>query len=108
MTDAAHPWQPRADGGLSVCVRLTPRGGRDAIEGVETLSDGRRVIKARVKAVPEAGKANAALARLLAAACGVAATQVTLSSGATARVKSLHVEGDAAALAGALARTLGL
>ncbi|MGL4442464.1 MAG: DUF167 family protein, partial [Alsobacter sp.] len=72
-----------------------------------TLSDGRRVLKARVRAVPEAGKANAALARLVAAACGVAATQVSLASGATARVKSLHIEGDAAALAAALARTLG-
>lgn len=106
MSGDGQPWRA-APHGLDVAVRLTPRGGRDAIEGVETLSDGRRVLKARVRAVPEAGKANAALARLVAAACGVAATQVSLASGATARVKSLHVEGDAAALAAALARTLG-
>ncbi|MCZ8096438.1 MAG: DUF167 family protein [Burkholderiales bacterium] len=106
MAHEGRPWREMPHG-LDLAVRLTPRGGRDAIEGVETLSDGRRVLKARVRAVPEAGKANAALARLVAAACGVAATQVSLASGATARVKSLHIEGDAAALAAALARTLG-
>jgi hypothetical protein len=106
MANDGQPWREMPHG-LDLAVRLTPRGGRDALEGVETLSDGRRVLKARVRAVPEAGKANAALARLVAAACGVAATQVSLASGATARVKSLHIEGDAAALAAALARTLG-
>lgn len=106
MSGDGHPWRV-APHGLDLAVRLTPRGGRDALEGVETLSDGRRVLKARVRAVPEAGKANAALARLVAAACGVAATQVSLASGATARVKSLHIEGDAAALAAALSRALG-
>ncbi len=66
------------------------------------------MLKARVKAVPEGGKANAALGRLVAAACGVAASQVSLASGATARVKSLHVQGDGAEIASALARALGL
>jgi uncharacterized protein YggU (UPF0235/DUF167 family) len=106
MANDGCPWR-EAPHGLDLAVRLTPRGGRDAIEGVETLSDGRHVLKARVRAVPEGGKANAALARLVAAACGVAATQVSLSSGATARVKSLQIEGDAAALAASLARALG-
>ena len=74
----------------------------------EQLSPALRGFRERLlRAVPEAGKANAALARLVAAACGVAATQVSLSSGATARIKSLQIEGDSAALAAALARTLG-
>ena len=51
-------------------VRLTPRGGRDAIEGVEQLADGRAVLKARVRAAPSEGEANAALCRLIADALG--------------------------------------
>jgi hypothetical protein len=46
MALAAMPWEPR-EGGLALRVRVTPRGGRDALEGVETLADGRAVLKAR-------------------------------------------------------------
>lgn len=64
-----EPWQARGDG-LDVCLRVTPRGGRDAIVGIETLSDGRQVVKVRVRAVPEEGAANDAVRRLLAKALG--------------------------------------
>ena len=64
------PWRATADG-LSLVVRLTPKGGRDAIDGLETMSDGKAVLKARVRAVPEDGKANAALVELLAKALRV-------------------------------------
>jgi uncharacterized protein YggU (UPF0235/DUF167 family) len=37
-----------------LAVRLTPRGGRDAIDGIEQLSDGRRVLKVRVRAAAAA------------------------------------------------------
>jgi uncharacterized protein len=107
MTDPILPWQACEDG-LQLAVRLTPRGGRDAIEGVEMLSDGRSVLKARVRAVPENGKANTALMRLVAEACAVAPAHVTLASGATARVKNLRVQGDVDALSRALSRAAGL
>ena len=42
------------DGGIALAVRLTPKGGRDAIDGIETLADGRAVLKARVRAAPPA------------------------------------------------------
>ncbi|MGD9923939.1 MAG: DUF167 family protein, partial [Pseudorhodoplanes sp.] len=61
----ARPWIATARG-LSVTIRLTPRGGRDAIDGIETLSDGRPVLKARVRAAPTEGAANAALLSLMA------------------------------------------
>ncbi|ALA17509.1 MULTISPECIES: DUF167 family protein [Chelatococcus] len=93
----------RTGEGLTLTVRLTPRGGRDAIEGVEQLADGRAVIKVRVRAVPEDGAANAALTRLLAKSLGVAASAVTLVSGHTARIKILTVAGDAAMLEARLA-----
>ena len=43
----ARPWSVTADG-VTVTVRLTPKGGRDAIDGVETMSDGRAVLAVRV------------------------------------------------------------
>ncbi|NWG25932.1 MAG: DUF167 domain-containing protein [Pseudorhodoplanes sp.] len=84
--------------GFSLSVRLTPKGGRDAIDGIETLSDGRAVLKARVRAAPSEGEANAALVKLLAHALGVPQSSVRIAGGATARIKRVEIAGDAAAL----------
>jgi uncharacterized protein YggU (UPF0235/DUF167 family) len=91
---------------LLVDVRLTPRGGRDAVEGAERLSDGRSVLKARVRAVPEDGKANAALESLIAAELGIGRSQVAVVQGKTARLKTVALEGDTARLSAGLARLL--
>ena len=104
MNAALEPPWTSAPGGVEVDVRLTPRGGRDAIEGVERRADGRTVLKARVRAAPFEGEANAALCRLLAGAVGIAPRHVTLAAGATARIKRVRMAGDAASLAAALAR----
>ena len=96
------PWQLAADG-LLLTVRLTPKGGRDAIDGIEQMADGRSVLKARVRAAASDGEANAALMRLVARSLGIAPCQVMLIAGATARLKRLKIEGPAAALARSLA-----
>ena len=59
------PWSAVADG-IVVAVRLTPKGGRDAIDGEARLSDGQTVLAARVRTPPREGEANAALVRLIA------------------------------------------
>ena len=105
MTVAA-PWQVLAHG-LALTVRLTPKGGRDAIDGIEQMADGRSVLKVRVRAAPSEGEANDALVRLLAKSVGVAPRQVTLVAGATARIKRLEIAGSGPALAAALADILG-
>jgi len=89
-------------GHLRVDVRLTPHASRDVLEGETRLSDGRRVLAARVRALPEKGAANEALLRLIAKSCGVGPKQVSLLSGATSRLKSIRVEGDPASLAASL------
>lgn len=94
---AGEPWSATS-GGLVVHVRLTPKGGRDAIDGVETMSDGRSVLKVRVRAAPSEGEANAALCKLIAKLLHVPARDVTLAAGATSRVKRLEIAGDGAAL----------
>lgn len=96
------PWTA-VPGGLTLALRLTPKGGRDAIESIERLANGQTVLKARVRAAASEGTANAALIRLVAATLGVAATRVSLIGGATARLKRLKIEGDAATLAARLA-----
>jgi uncharacterized protein (TIGR00251 family) len=96
-----RPWSVVA-GGVALAVRLTPKGGRDAIDGIEHLADGRAVLKARVAAPPSEGEANDALVRLIAKALGVPPRDITLAAGATARVKRLVISGDGPTLIAAL------
>lgn len=84
-------------GGVRFTVRLTPKGGRDAIDGW-TEMEGERYLKARVSAMPEKGKANAALAGLLAKTLGVSKSSVLIAGGEKARLKTIEVAGDAGAL----------
>ena len=102
----ARPWTA-APGGLLVDVRLTPKGGRDAFDGIAPLADGRSVLKARVRAAPYEGAANSALTRLIAAAAGVTAGRVTIVAGATTRLKRVRIAGEPRALATALEQAAG-
>ncbi|MDQ0506476.1 DUF167 family protein [Xanthobacter agilis] len=93
-------------GGLELHVRATPKGGRDGLDGVALLADGRSVLKVRVRAAPEDGAATAAVTRVIAATLGVSPSRVSLTAGATARLKTFRVEGDPAALAAALTQAV--
>jgi uncharacterized protein len=94
----------RSADGVALDVRLTPRGGRDAIEGVERRADGRIVLKARVRAAPFEGQANEALCRLLAHELGLAPRRVEIAAGEGARIKRLRIAGDPQMLDAALNR----
>jgi uncharacterized protein (TIGR00251 family) len=87
------PWRYSTQG-ISVAVRVTPRGGRDDIDGVETLANGRSVVKVRVRAIAEGGEANRAVTELLAKALGVPKGRVRVLSGMTSRLKQIAVDGD--------------
>jgi uncharacterized protein (TIGR00251 family) len=88
--------------GVTLTVRLTPKGGRDAIEGIEQLSDGRCALKVRVRALPREGEANAALRRLIAKSLAVGLRDVTLVGGTTGRIKRLTIVGPAPVLVATL------
>jgi len=79
---------------LRLAVRLTPNGGRNAIDGFEVNAAGETHLKARVTAVPEKGKANKALIELVAKSLGLPKSSVTVVSGDTARQKILRIDGD--------------
>lgn len=102
----SQPWHIRPEG-LEVRVRVTPKGGRDAVDGVAALSDGRPVLKVRVRAAPEDGAANEAVRRLLAKALRLPASAVGLEAGATARLKTFLITGEGKTLAEDLAALTG-
>ncbi len=89
-------------GGIGLAVRASPKAGRDSIEGVFTADDGRAWLSVKLTAAPSDGAANEALVRLIAKSLGVAKRDVTLASGASSRLKRLHISGDPAKLVAAL------
>ena len=95
------PWRYSTQG-ISVALRLAPRCGRDDIDGVETLANGRTVVKVRVRAIADGGEANRAVTEILAKTLGVPKANVRILSGATSRLKQIAVDGDPAKLGNAL------
>ena len=101
-----EPWRYSSEG-LSIALRVTPRGSRDEIDGIEMLANGRPVVKVRVRAIAEGGEANRAVMTLLAKALGVRKIDVRILAGATSRLKQVAIGGDPIELGNAL-RTLTL
>lgn len=101
------PWRETGDG-LELQVRVTPRARREGVEGVIRDAAGRALLAVRVAAPPEGGRANAAVAEVLADLLGVPKSHVRLAAGASGRIKRFVVDGNprelAARLRAALAR----
>lgn len=87
--------------GVRLRVRVTPRAGRDRLEGVIDLPDG-PAVKIAVSAPAQDGKANAALCKLLAKFLRTAKSNITIAAGASARLKQVAIAGDGGALAAVL------
>jgi uncharacterized protein YggU (UPF0235/DUF167 family) len=77
---------------MILAVRVTPRGGRDAVEGWVRDDAGRVALKVRVAAAAADGQANAAVIALLAKALGLPKSSLLLVAGQTARLKRFAVE----------------
>ncbi|MDB5592694.1 DUF167 family protein [Enterovirga sp.] len=82
------------EGGVSLRIRVTPRGGCDRLDGVALAADGSAHLKLRVRTAPEAGAANEAARRLLARSLDLPASAVRLASGATSRAKVFELRGE--------------
>ena len=81
-----------------VSCRLTPKGGRDAIDGRAQLADGSSVLAARVRCAPQGGEANQALCALLSDRLGARASGARIVAGSKSRLKQVAVLGDPATL----------
>ena len=87
-----RPWR-ETGGCVIVRVRLTPKSSKDAIDGVEATVEG-PALRARVRAGPAEGEANAALLELLADWLDIPKSSVKLAHGGKSRVKSLAITGN--------------
>ncbi|HYM03166.1 MAG TPA: DUF167 family protein [Stellaceae bacterium] len=96
-----------APDGVRLAVRLTPRASADRIIGLAGDADGNAVLKIAVTAAPEAGKANDALLRLLARLLRLPRWQFSVTLGAGARRKLVHIGGEPATLSRRLEEVLG-
>lgn len=90
---------------LRLAVHLTPRGGRDAVEGWGRDEGGRPYLKLRVAASPVEGAANVAVIALIAKQMRRPKRAVRIVSGERSRLKHFEIDG---ADAGDLARAFGL
>ena len=89
--------------GLRMRLRVTPNASLDRIDGLEVLADSTTVLRLRVRAVPEGGKANAAVIQVLAKALHFPKSAITLVAGDTARLKTVQIDGDPEDLAARVA-----
>lgn len=80
---------------LILAIRLTPKAAKEQIGGVWRDEKGAVWLQASVRAVPEKGKANAALIQRIAKRLGIAAKDIVLESGDTSRLKRLRFIGRA-------------
>jgi len=83
MSDLSHLSAP----GTEIALRVTPKASRNRI----VMEEGQ--IRVYVTTVPEGGKANAAVVKLLAKALGVPKSRLELIRGQTARDKVFRVCG---------------
>jgi len=90
-------WRPAADG-VAVAVKVQPRARRPGLYGTVPDTDGDRLAIA-VREPPEDGRANRAACATLATALDLPASAISVTAGATARRKILHITGDPATLA---------
>lgn len=74
-------------------MRLTPRGGRERIDGWARDAEGQVFLKVRVAAPPVEGEANDALVRFIAKSLARPPSAVRILAGQGARLKQLEVDG---------------
>jgi uncharacterized protein len=89
-------WRAAA-AGLVLRVRVTPKSSCDEVAGLTDTADG-PAIAVRVRAVPEDGAANKAVALAVAAWLGLPKSTVAVTAGTKSRVKTVTLTGDAVAI----------
>lgn len=95
----------QTESGIAIAVRLTARAARDDVEGLGEFG-GDPVLRARVRAVPDGGKANAALEALIADWLDVPRSRVAVIQGAKSRIKVVSIDGNAIGLSALVATRL--
>jgi len=77
---------------MKLIVHLTPKASHTKIEGWATDAKGQKVLQVKVTAVPEDGKANAALIKLLSKTLHISQSRISITRGTTSRVKQIDID----------------
>ena len=102
MSAPAAPWRATGDGAVLLFVRLTPKASADRIGPLAKDGSGQMRLKAKVRAVPEDGKANASLIALVAKSLKVPKSAVSIEAGHASHSKTLRIDGEAGTLSALL------
>lgn len=78
----------KTDDGVLLFVKVIPKSSSNTVVGLE----GDR-LKVKVTAVPEKGKANQAVIKLLSKYLGIPKSSITIISGETAKQKTVFLQG---------------
>ena len=89
-----HTILRQSENHIELFVRVTPNASRDEITDFIQSSDGENRLAIKVRAAPEKGKANKAVIKLLAKLIQVPKSSIAVTSGSTARQKTLRIIGD--------------
>lgn len=79
---------------MKLIVHLTPKASHTKIEGWAMDEKGQKILRVKVTAVPEEGKANEALIKLLSKVLHIPQSRISLSRGATSRIKQVEIDGE--------------
>lgn len=77
---------------MRIIVHLTPKASQNKVEGWTEDVKGEKVLRVKVTAVPESGKANDALIKLLSAFFKVPKSKISLIRGASSRIKYIEIQ----------------
>ena len=97
MHNSDFPFHPCANG-LLIDLNVTPKASSNKIGDVVQDSQGHAILKVYVTAVPDNGKANAAVIKLLAKVWKIPKTSLAIVRGQTHRRKTIEITGDSSVL----------
>tara|TARA_R110002074_G_scaffold72375_13_gene166836 strand:+ start:2334 stop:2639 length:306 start_codon:yes stop_codon:yes gene_type:complete len=89
--------------GVTLQLRVTPKSATARIGDIGEDAAGRRFLRVYVREVPDKGKANDAVIKLLAKSWGLPKSGFAIRSGASERNKTISIAGDPDQLMAALA-----
>lgn len=94
INDGEMPLKKISDG-VVVAIRLSPSASRNKLDRCEMDGEGVMRLRVSVTAVPEKGKANAALIKFLSKSWRLPKSTFSIISGELSRYKALKISGSA-------------
>lgn len=79
---------------IDLLIKLTPNASDEKIIGVVNTADDEQRLAIKVRAVPEKGKANKAVLKLMAKQLSLPKSTLEVASGTTNRHKTIRITGD--------------